>query len=52
LTNDSNTLDYPVDSAVARQAVVFPDIAPIQSELSSQPAFERSLKIVADSVGN
>ena len=47
--SDSNTLVYPGESAVARQAVAFPDIAPIQSGLRPQAAFERSLKIVADS---
>lgn len=47
--SDSNTLDYPGESAVARQADAFPDIAPIQSKLSSQAAFQRSLKIVSDS---
>lgn len=47
---NSNTLEYPGESAIARQADAFPDIAPIQSELSKQAAFERAMEIV-DSEG-
>ncbi|WP_413700620.1 DUF1499 domain-containing protein [Psychromonas sp. KJ10-10] len=45
----SNTLEYPGASAIARQAEAFPDIKPIQSTLTSQEAFARSLEIVSDS---
>ena len=44
----SNTLEYPGESAVLRQAEAFPDIKPINSGLSVQAAFDRSIEVVED----
>lgn len=44
---NANTLEYPGASAVERQADAFPDIAPINSSLSSEDAFSRSLELVS-----
>ena len=43
---NSNTLEYPGASAVERQADAFPDIAPINTDLSASEAFARSLELV------
>ncbi|TEW51902.1 DUF1499 domain-containing protein [Psychromonas algicola] len=41
----SNTIEYPGASAAKRQTELFPDIQPIQSSLTTEQAFNLSLKI-------
>jgi len=41
----SNSMEYPGATAAARQQELFPDIAPIESSLSTEDAFKRTLNI-------
>jgi len=41
----SNSIEYPGATAAARQTELFPDIAPIESSLSTDEAFKRALNI-------
>lgn len=42
---NSNTIEYPGAKAVARQKQLYPDIAPIESSLTTEQAFQRALDI-------